>query len=268
MQFIKLTIKRAFWAICLGLALTSFPQASFAVTAENVPNPQEQYIRGWVTDMANLFDLDTKLRLNQIISKFERKSGTEMAVVTVPDITPSATSKEFATQLFNYWGIGKKGINNGVLLLIVKNEHRIEIETGRGIEKILSNSEVANIISKEIIPYFQKDDFSGGTITGIQSLIMALEDHGILTINSQYQPNLQDWIVVLSALVTILVVAIWAIDEVFKVKNSNEDHQSRRRNTSSIDNGSSGDSGGFGGGDGGGGFGGGDSCGGGDGGGW
>jgi uncharacterized protein len=174
MQSIPLTIKRAFWLIFLCLAIASFPLPSLAVTVQDLPNPRQVY-RGWVTDTANILSPETQATLDQMISKLEAENGTEIAVVTVPDTAPSATPKQFATQLFKYWGIGKKGIDNGVLFLISKDDRRVEIETGYGIEKILPNARVGDIINEEIIPRFKQDDFAGGTLAGIQALVMALE---------------------------------------------------------------------------------------------
>jgi uncharacterized protein len=272
MHSIALSLKRAFWAIFLCLALISFPLPSLALTVQDVPNPQEQYIRGWVTDMANLLDSETKAKLNQMISKLEAENGTEIAVVTVPDTAASATPKQFATQLFNYWGIGKKDINNGVLFLISKSERRVEIETGYGIEKILPNARVGNIIDQLIIPHFKQGDFTGGTLAGIQALTKALERRDTLAITSpitsKHQPNSQIWINVLAILSFFGFIGLligWHII------NDDGDNERRRRLSRSTDSSSSdswsGDSDGSWGGDGGS-FGGGDSGGGGDGGGW
>lgn len=174
MQSLALMFKRAFWAIFLCLALISFPLPSFAVTVQYVPNPR-QVDKGWVTDMANILDSETKTKLNQMISKLEAENGTEIAVVTVPDTAPSATPKQFATQLFNYWGIGKIGRNNGILFLISKSDRRVEIETGFGIEKILPNTQVGDIINQQIIPHFKQGDFAGGILAGTKALIVNLE---------------------------------------------------------------------------------------------
>lgn len=83
-------LKRALWAIFLYLALISYSLPSFAVTVQEVPNPR-QIEGGWVTDMTDLLDFETKAKLNQIISHLEEEKGTEIAVVTVPDTPSSAT---------------------------------------------------------------------------------------------------------------------------------------------------------------------------------
>lgn len=269
MQLIKITIKRAFWVIFLCLVLISFPQPSLAVTVQDVPNPQEQYIRGWVTDMANLLDPNTKLRLNQIISKLERQNGTEIAVVTVPETAPAATSKEFATKLFKAWGIGKQGINNGVLILISKNDRRVEIETGYGIEKILPNARVGEIINKEIIPCFKQNNYSGGTLAGTLALVMALQkQHELaMVLQRQNEANLMTFVIIGLVIAATVLGIFLMIRGAIQAINSDENNK-RRSGNSSADSDSGGFWGGDSGGSDGGGFGGGDSGGGGDGGGW
>ncbi len=98
-----------------------------------------------------------------------------MAVVTVPETAPAASPKTFATELFNKWGIGKKGKDNGVLFLISVGDRRVEIETGYGVEGILPDAKVGNIINTQIIPRFKKGDFEGGTLAGTKALVVILE---------------------------------------------------------------------------------------------
>lgn len=233
MQFVGIMIKRAFWTIFLCLALISFPQPSLAVTVRDVPNPQEQYIKGWVTDMANLLDPNTKFKLNQMLSKLEHQNGTEIAVVTVPNTASSASPKQFATQLFNYWGIGKKGINNGVLFLISKSDHRVEIETGKMIESILPNARVREIINTEIIPRFKQDEFANGILAATQSLVLALEEFDILSSVSKHQPNLQPWIGMSVVFGIIGVVVVWAIYGIVQALKGDDDNKRRRRGSDS-----------------------------------
>ncbi len=110
--------KQILGAGMLSIAVLSIPSAGVAVTVQQVPNPR-QVNGGWVTDMAGVLSPSTEAELNQIISQLEAKNGSEIAVVTVPDTAPSATPKLFATSLFNYWGIGKAGEENGVLFFVL-----------------------------------------------------------------------------------------------------------------------------------------------------
>jgi TPM domain len=129
----------------IGSTVLFAPLASQALTVEEVTNPRQNN-GGWVTDMADILSDRTEGQLNQMIVELENRNGTEIAVVTVPETTPAESPKTFATQLFNYWGIGKAEENNGVLFLISTGDKRVEIETGYGIEAILPHTQVGNII--------------------------------------------------------------------------------------------------------------------------
>jgi uncharacterized protein len=185
----KQILKKALWVILLCLLLLSISLPALAVTIQEIPNPRLVY-GGWVTDMANILSPETEAQLNKIISEFESKNGTEIAVVTVPDIDPNLTPKQFATNLFKDWKIGKKRINNGVLFLISQAERRVEIKTGYGIEAILPNSKIKEIIEFQIIPLFKLSDYSQGTLVGTQALIKAIsQSSNTVVINSPIAVN-------------------------------------------------------------------------------
>jgi uncharacterized protein len=158
----------------LCFSAIAFPVTSQAITVKEVPNPR-QVNNTWVTDKANILSNSTETQLNKMISDLEAKNGSEIAVVTVPDTKPSATPKAFATELFNFWGIGKKGKNNGVLLLISSGERRIQIETGSGIQSILPDAKAVRIIETEITPRFKQQNFDGGTLAGTKALVNVLQ---------------------------------------------------------------------------------------------
>ncbi|PPS45759.1 YgcG family protein [Chroococcidiopsis sp. TS-821] len=188
MKFNLLQPKRIFLAsiFCVNL----FPLAGWAVTVQEVPNPRKEY-GGWVTDMAGILNDETEAQINQMISELEVEKGTEMAVVTVPETSPATSPKTFATELFNYWGIGKQGQDNGVLFLISVGDRRVEIETGYGVEAILPDAKVGNIIDTQIIPRFKQGDFAGGTLAGTQALIAVLNSEQSISENQVVYPNTQ-----------------------------------------------------------------------------
>jgi uncharacterized protein len=162
------------------------PLSSLALTVQEVPNPRQSGV--WVTDMAGILSNETESQINQMISQLEAQNGTEMAVVTVPKTAPADTPKTFATELFNYWGVGKKGKDNGVLFLISVGDRRVEIETGYGVEAILPDAKVGNIIDSQIIPRFKKGDFAGGTLAGTKALVVILESERSPTVDKTPLP--------------------------------------------------------------------------------
>jgi uncharacterized protein len=152
--------------------LTSLP--SQALTIEEVTNPRHNN-GSWVTDMADILSDRTEAKLNRLISNLEQTNGTEIAVVTVPETTPAESPKTFTTQLFNYWGIGKAEADNGVLFLISTGDKRVEIETGYGIEAILPDAQVGNIIDSKITPQYKQGNYDRGTLDGTEAIVEAID---------------------------------------------------------------------------------------------
>jgi uncharacterized protein len=157
----------------VSLMLLSLAVEVGAVPVESVPNPRRAY-GGWVTDMADLLDASTEAELNRLISSLEARNGAEVAIVTVPDTASAPSPKAFTTRLFNTWRIGKKGRNNGVLVIISRGDRRVEIETGQGVRTLLPDATVKNIIQQQMTPQFKLGNFDRGTLAGSRALIAIL----------------------------------------------------------------------------------------------
>ncbi len=151
-----------------GLIVALLLIGAWAQRVDEVPNPR-QTEGGWVVDMAGILTTEQKRRLNAIISALERDTGAEMAVVILQR-TVDAEPKEFATELFNRWGVGKRGEDNGVLVLVALQQRRIEVETGYGIEGILPDSEVGSILQDVVVPAFRRGDYAGGLSACVQEM--------------------------------------------------------------------------------------------------
>ncbi|MBV6624436.1 MAG: TPM domain-containing protein [Rivularia sp. (in: Bacteria)] len=173
LKFIR-RYKLLIFALSLTITFILANIPSYALTVNEVPNPRQQN-GGWVTDMVDMLSPQAENQLNQMISDLEKQNGTEIAIVTVPTTKPSATPKAFTTQLFSTWGIGKKGKNNGILFLVSKGDRRTEIETGKGIQKVLPNAKVGSIIREQVTPKFKRGNFEAGILAGTKSLIKELD---------------------------------------------------------------------------------------------
>ena len=158
----------------IGATVLSTSFTTKALTVEEVINPRQDN-GGWVTDMADILSYRTETELNNLITNSEKSNRTEIAVVTVPETTPADSPKTFATTLFNYWGIGKAESDNGVLFLVSLGDNRVEIETGYGIEDILTDAEVAKIIDTKITPQYKHGNLDRGTLDGTEALISSLQ---------------------------------------------------------------------------------------------
>lgn len=173
-------IKKLFWGCCISLGaialtitLTSMMTvASWAVPIEEVPNPR-QVDGGWVADVAEILSPASEAEINGMISALEAENGSEMAVVTVPETEP-LTPKAFATELFNRWGIGKQGEDNGVLFLVSVGDRRMEVEAGYGAEAVLPDARVGRILDQYVVPEFRQGDYEQGILQGTEAIVAAM----------------------------------------------------------------------------------------------
>ncbi|MBZ5551326.1 MAG: TPM domain-containing protein [Acidobacteriia bacterium] len=128
--------------------------------------------QGYVSDFANMLSPTARQQIEQLAVQLEREQRTELAVVTVPSIGDRAV-QDYATDLFAQWGIGKKGTDNGLLLLIAKNDRQMWIEVGYGLEDKVPDA-TASEIYRIIRDRFRQGDYDGGVITGVQMLSSAV----------------------------------------------------------------------------------------------
>lgn len=144
---------------------------SNVVSVAEVPSPRPAH---WVTDQANVLDADAEAKLDAVAEELKTRRGIELAVVTVDDVRE--TPKQFATALFNQWGIGSAQTNNGVLVLLVMGKRRLEIETGRGIEAALTAEWLADMQAREMVPRFKAKQFGPGLLTGVLAIATHLRE--------------------------------------------------------------------------------------------
>ncbi|MEK7477126.1 MAG: TPM domain-containing protein [Candidatus Coatesbacteria bacterium] len=128
--------------------------------------PPRPAIRVWVNDFAGVIDEGTRGRIAALLEAHERATSNEVVVVTVPSLR-GLTRQEFANRLFNDWGIGKKGKNNGVLLLVATGEHEAQFEVGYGLEPVLTDGRCGEITRQDMIPHFKRGDYPAGILAGM-----------------------------------------------------------------------------------------------------
>lgn len=125
---------------------------------------------GYVNDYAHLLSAPQASALNQELRDFDNRTTIELAVVTVNSIG-SENPQDYAVNLANYWGIGKRDKNNGIIFLVAMESHDIWIEVGPGLSDRFINSRVQSIVDNVIIPQFRSDRPDLGVISGVNSII-------------------------------------------------------------------------------------------------
>ncbi len=127
-------------------------------------------VQGFVNDFAHILPAETVTSLNQTLSAFSSQTTIQVVVATVPTLGDE-TRETYAVQLFEEWGLGKKGKDNGVLMLVAPNEKQIWIEVGYGLEGTLTDAQTYGIIQKIILPYFKNNDYATGIVNGTDAIM-------------------------------------------------------------------------------------------------
>lgn len=152
---------------------------SSAMTVDQVPNVHVASRDRYVSNPSGVLSENTVRALDAAIGDLWRQSSAEMAVVAVDKIDESMTPEEFATALFEKWRIGKSDKDNGVLLLISRDDRAVQIRTGYGLEGALPDITAGRIIRDKMFPRFRKGDYDGGTIAGVKALSEVILDPSV-----------------------------------------------------------------------------------------
>jgi uncharacterized protein len=129
-------------------------------------------LQGYVNDYAVMISPAAKERLEGELKAFEQSDSTQLVILTIPSLQ-GETIEEFGIQVAEAWKIGQKNKDNGIIILIAKQEHEIRIEVGRGLEGRLTDLLAGRIVNLVISPRFKRGDFDGGVMAGVLALIDA-----------------------------------------------------------------------------------------------
>lgn len=162
---------RFLFVLCCLIAL---PGWAASYTPQAVPNPR--LVNGsHVADPDQIIGAETLARIDARLRLLEQRSGVQVAVVALDSIG-SAEVFAFAQQLFETWGIGQAGRDDGLLVLLVRDQRAIRLHTGYGLEGVLPDVVCKRIQREFMVPAFQRGDFGGGLLAGIVEVERILTD--------------------------------------------------------------------------------------------
>ncbi len=153
--------------LLLGLLLYTFVSV-----AQNVPE-KPSFATSYYEIGTTLLDANQKKEIEQKLISYYDSTSTQIVVVVVPD-TGGDDIDRYKVDLAHSWEIGQKAEDNGVLLLIAKNDHKVAIATGYGTEERLPDALCNRIIDEQIVPAFKQGNFYKGIDDGTTSIIKAL----------------------------------------------------------------------------------------------
>jgi len=164
----KANIKNIFFFCLCLLSIGLYAQNDTIVNPAAVVFPEPT---GYITDTEDIFTEAEEATLTAIIEDFTVTGKGQIAVLTIASIKPYDDFYRYALDLSNHWGVGHKGKDDGVTIVISAALRQIRINTGNGTQKILSDSFCNNVLQNKMIPNFKNMDYYQGVKEGLESLI-------------------------------------------------------------------------------------------------
>ncbi|HYL22907.1 MAG TPA: YgcG family protein, partial [Burkholderiales bacterium] len=142
---------------------------SIAALAADVPP-----LKARVTDLTGTLSAQQRASLEQTLAEFEARKGAQLALLVVPTTQPE-TIEQYAVRVEEAWKLGRKGVDDSVLLVVAKDDRRLHFEVGYGLEGVLPDAIAKRIIDNDIVPRFREGDFYGGIRAGMDRVMRVVE---------------------------------------------------------------------------------------------
>ena len=194
-----------------GLVAVGVLLAGFASARAEVAVPP---LKGRVTDLTGTLSAQQLRDLDSRLAAFERGKGSQVAVLMLPTTAPE-TIEEYSIRVADAWKIGRARVDDGVILVVAKNDRKLRVEVGRGLEGAIPDAVAKRVVSDVIAPHFRSADFYGGIAAGTDAVMKLIGGEGLpapksgVIVNGVHRPiNFQT--------IFLLFVALVATDAIFR----------------------------------------------------
>jgi uncharacterized protein len=186
-----------------GLALVCVLATRALAVEPPIPQPQ-----GFVTDLAGVIPPDSRQRMTRTIEALKAKTGSEIAVLTVPTTEP-LDDFSYAMRVADAWKVGRKGNDTGVLIVLATQDRKLRILTGYGVEGILPDGLVGQIQDREMVPAFRAGRLGEGLERGVAAIAQRIIDgrEGIPP-PVDHGEGIPGWVILLLLLLLLLLI-LW-----------------------------------------------------------
>ena len=152
-------------SLLIAMLMLCWPWAQAQAKPEPIPA-----IAGWVTDTTGTLNNDQKNALNEQLKAVEQEKGAQIVILMVPT-TGEETIEQYALRAFEQWEIGRKKVDDGILLVVAKDDRRMRIQTGYGLEGAVTDLQAGRIIREQMTPRFIEGNFYAGIQAATDSLV-------------------------------------------------------------------------------------------------
>ena len=194
----------------LALLFTSLTGCS---SSEKIPIPTvEEDV--YIYDDDNAIDDDVEESLNEMLVELEEETGVEFAVISVESLLDRSI-EDYSNNLFNTLGIGKKGEDNGLLLLFSRSDEKVRLEIGRGLEGFLNDSKCGRILDDYFVPYRDADKYTEAAEMTVKAVLNVIaEEYGIsidglesdLVVENS-EDDLPSWVWIIIIIIVLVIIA-------------------------------------------------------------
>ena len=216
--------KRIIFCITLLMVLTTLmSMLTGCTTSEKIPIPTiEKDV--YIYDEDNIIDDDVEENLNKMLVELEEKTEVEFAVISVESLLDRSI-EDYANNLFNTLGIGKKGEDNGILLLFSRSDEKVRLEIGRGLEGCLNDSKCGRILDDYFVPYRENDEYTEATKLTVNAVLKVLCEEYDITITGLNTESIQieepdelteaQCFIIIVIIIILLIVLEWITGRIF-----------------------------------------------------
>lgn len=152
-------------SVCVFPAILLLTLLAGQLWAQKLPDPV-----GFVNDFAGVIDSSSSAEMEAIAGALQQKTGAEIAVVTIQSIEPYGSIEEYAIELATIWGVGKKGEDTGIVLLLAMRERKVRLEVGYGLEGVIPDGLAGEIRDQSMLPSLKAGEYGTGLLKGVQAV--------------------------------------------------------------------------------------------------
>lgn len=205
----RLLPSRTFMAVRCWTLLALLLAAFSGLAQDDSDFPPRPKPARLVNDLAQVMSADEEAELEEKLVNYDKTTSTQVTVITITSIG-SYDVAEYAIELGNRWGVGRKDKNNGVVLLAAMNERKINITVGYGLEGALTDALSGRIIRNEIAPLFKQQRYYEGLDKGVDAIIAATK--GEYKADPEQSGGFSLWQIIV--LIVAIYFVIWIISKI------------------------------------------------------
>lgn len=167
-----------------------------------------------VTDLTGSLTAEQQAALEDKLSAFESRKGSQIAVLLVPTTEPEDIA-QYGIRVVDQWKLGRRKVGDGALLIVAKNDRRMRIEVGYGLEGALTDATSKRIIAETITPLFRQGDFYGGINAGLDQMMRVIDGEPLPAPDRRWSDGAPDIVGLLPIIFIVTLVASSILNGLF-----------------------------------------------------